>query len=280
MKKIKDIKSALVVLDKIPKTKLVFDAFRTLKKKLGFRLRFLVVLHHRLPELVDIDLKQVTERTRQHLQKLVPEGSKIEVEYGEIEERVLVALKSWDIPFLVLVGNPRNEFVKVIRTAMVPALILNEEKEFPGTKIGVPLGVTHRDHEALNWAYFLKEKLNLPVSVMRFFSIPGYDYIKALNLTDSIEKVDHEFENMQKEKVEQFLSKTGLSNIVTETIIEHDTPKSGILRSVKEYEVGILVMTIKRVSFLEEIFLGTITESILHHLPTHMLTVPVGGEEK
>jgi len=280
MKKITEIKRALVVLNKTPSNEFVFNALVVLKEKFGFDLKFIVVLHKKLTELLEMDLKRVIDRTKQHLESLVPKGSSIEVEVGDFQERVLVMLKAENIDFLVFVGQALSEHIKIIRTAMVPALFLHDEREFPGAKIGVPLELGRSDTYALQWARIFKEKLHTEVVTLRFFTIPGIDYIKSLNLTDSIEKIDDEFEKMQKEAVETFLSEVGQRSIVDEVIIEQDTPKAGILKSVDKHGIGALIMTIKQSSLIEQLFLGTITESVLHHLPAHVLTIPVGGEKE
>ncbi len=280
MKNIVEINRALVVLSKTPSSEEVFDALAALKKNFDIELKFLIVLHKKLTELLEMDLTQVIERTRHHLEGLVPEGSTIELEVGDFKERVLLMLKSENIDFLVFVGQAFSEHIKIIRTALVPSLFLHDRREFPGSKVGVPLELGNSDKYALQWAESFKKKFKSEVVTLRFYTIPGIDYIKTLNLTDSIEKIESEFEEMNRQEIESFLSKTGFKGIVDSYIIEQDTPKSGILKSVEKHDIGTLVMTIKKSSLIDHLFLGTITESVLHHLPTHVLTIPVGGEEK
>ena len=279
MKKSNEIKRALVVLSKTPSNGSVFNALTVLQKEFSLDLKFLVVLHKKLTELLELDLKRVIDRTREHLEGLVPKGSTVEIEVGDFLERVLVMLKAENIDFLVFVGQALSDHIKIIRTAMVPTLFLHDEREFPGTRIGVPLELGSSDSYALEWAKTFKEKLQTEVITLRFFTIPGIDYIKALNLTDSIDKIDNEFEKMQSEEVGKFLSEVGYKDVIDKVIIEQDAPKAGILKSVEKHEIGTLIMTIKQSSLIEQLFLGTITESVLHHLPTHVLTIPVGGEK-
>ncbi len=271
----KPVQRLLVVLDREFQKDLGFEAVKILQKAWQAKVTFLIVLHENLQKILSLDLKQVIEETRKRFEVHLPPGAEIAVEVGDLRERVLIALEAYEADILVFFGIPDTRHMKVIRSSPKPVWVIHPEKPFPGENIGVPLALKPRDQLALDWAQNLKEAFGGRVLGLRFYSVPGRDFIASLNLADSLEEVDQQFAAMQRQEIEAFLKEIRRQTVLDEVIVEQDSPKSGIVRAVEEHDIGVLIMTLRKPGVLEQLFFGTVTEAVLHHLPTHILVVPV-----
>ncbi len=265
----------LVVLDREFEKEIGFEAVKALQKAWQARVTFLIVLHEDLQKILELDIKRIVEETKTRFQAALPKGAKIVVEVGDLRERTLIALEEHEADALVFFGIPDTRHMKMIRSSPKPVWVIHPERAFPGENIGVPLALHPRDLLALDWAKALKDAFGGRILGLRFYSVPGRDFIASLNLADSLEKVDQQFEAMQRQEIETFLKEIRREKVLDDLVVEQDSPKSGILRAVEDHDIGVLVMTLRKPGVLEQLFFGTVTEAVLHHLPTHILVVPV-----
>ncbi len=238
---------------------------------------FLAVLQERVSHLAD--LNTLRNQLAARVKPLLPRGTRIRVEFGSLRNRLLVALKEENADLVIVeveedTGGLDSAVRKAVQTARVPVLAVVQGRRFPPRRIGLPLQVDPREVVALEWAHTLKKLTGGTVYALHLVEIPELGLIEAINPEEGIRKIESEFVESGREKLEAFLREHRALDWVDRQIVAVDKPAAGILRAVGRYRLGLLVMTMPRISFLEHLFLGTTTEAVLSRMPCHLLVLP------
>ncbi len=238
---------------------------------------FLAVLQEQVSRLGD--LGTLRERVARQVQPLLPRGTRIRVEFGKLRDELLVALKEEEADLVIVeveeaTGGLDPAIRKAVQTARVPVLAVVQGRKFPPKRLGLPLEGHPREAVALEWGRILKDLLGGPAYALHFVEIPELGLIEAINPSEGVQKIVEEFEASGHQKIQNFLRDHQATDWVDRVVVEVDRPVSGILRAVSRYRLGLLVMTLPRISFLEHLFLGTTTEAVLAEMPCHLLVLP------
>ncbi len=238
---------------------------------------FLAVLQEEVTRLGD--LGTLRERVARQVTPLLPRGTRVRVEFGKLRDELLVALREEQVDLVIVEveedgGGLDPALRKAAQTAQVPVLAVIQGRKFPPRRIGIPLEGHPREALALEWAQTLKELFGGPAYALHFVEIPELGLIEAINPSEGVRKIVEEFETSGRQKIQRFLEEHGATSWVDRLVVEVDRPVSGILQAVPRYRLGLLVMTLPRISFLEHLFLGTTTEAVLAEMPCHTLILP------
>ncbi len=272
-----EIRKVLLLDPKGLPGKTLKSAARFFEKHFQSESVFLSVLQDRVGQVAD--LGTLRDKVAERVKPLLPRGTRIRVEFGKLRDELLVALKEEQIDLVIVeveedTGGLDPAVRKAIQAAQVPVLAVVQGRRFPPRRIGLPLQVHPREARALEWGKTLKDLIGSTVYALHFVEIPELGLIEAINPSEGVRKIQEEFEESGRQKVQEFLKQYQALDWIDRVIVAVDKPAPGILQAVPRYRLGLLVMTLPRVSFLEHLFFGTTTEAVLSRMPCHLLVLP------
>ena len=136
----------------------------------------------------------------------------------------------------------------------------------------VPTDFSDCAKNALIYGLNIAKKFNSKVIILNAFHVPSAGGTSALmNLTNELR---HDSEEELKKLIwsipEEF------SNVEVETISEHNTATNAIPEIIFKRKIDLVIMGTKGASGIKEVFLGSVTSSLINKIKVPFLAIPQG----
>ena len=137
-------------------------------------------------------------------------------------------------------------------------------------KILVPIDFSKHSEYALETAAILARKCNTKILVLHMLELP---HAILSSSGDSQQKETVFFLKLAEKKIEEFLNKDYLKDVVIIPIIKHFKVFSEISEVAKEHNVNLIVMGSHGTSGIKEVFIGSNTEKVVRHSNIPVLVI-------